>query len=823
MIEALWLDLRYAVRELGRSKAFSCIAIGSLAVGIGAATATFAAVDALMLRPLPVQSPDRLVAFSTASGRGWAYWSNAAFVRWRNDPGRLYDVAAGSDVMPLKTAGDHSQSSGDVRVALVSDNYFQVLGAGIVFGRAFASAEANVPGQSNVAVISDNFWQLRFDRSPDVLTKTIELQGVEYAVIGVAPRRFTGHVVGYPADVWLPLAMQPVVKPGFAGLEQGAGPEVKWLQVIGRMNDDTTPERVAVTARLARQSFLAEKAARVGADTPEGRRDRAERVAILPAAKGNSPARARFERPLLILAGITALVLLVACTNFTNLMIARTEARRKEFAIRLALGGRPWRLVQQAATECVATAIGAGGLGLLVTVWAIALTMPLVAALEPIDFGLDLNGRVLAFAGVCVSLAVAFGLWPCMRPVRAAGITSVQHAANWRGDGRTRSTARRLLLVAQLAACTVLLIGAGLLLRTVVNLRSQDLGYDPQVLLIPIAAERPGASREATAALVQQLREELLTVPGVQAVGISGAVLLDNRAYWVDGSQQLTTDRGVALAGSQWTFAPVGDGLFDALDMRLVRGHGLSDRGQSKDEVVLNQSLATFLFGEDDPIGRRLALGPKAPMQTIVGVVKDARQVSPRDRGLGVVYGPLRQVGYVTMAVRADTASRETTAAIRQQASAILANVQEGRMATIAEELDRAIARERLMSGISLVLSLLAVGIACVGLYALIAYSVTRRHHELGIRLALGATGQQLVRMLLGEGAAIVVAGLAIGIPLGIAASRLLSSQLYDVTAGDPWTVLTVGALLTSVAMAAALRPALGAARVDPSELLRHE
>lgn len=821
--EELARDLRYAAREARRSVGFTCIAVGSLAIGIGAATATFAVIDAVILRPLPVRAPERLIAFSTASARAWTNWSYAAFARWRNAPADVYTVAASSEVVPLNMPSDGSAPSDDVRVSLVSDNYFQVVGADIVLGRGFAAADTVARAPASVAIISDGFWRRRFSAAPDVLTRTLELGGAQYAVVGVARRGFAGHSVGYPSDVWVPLTAQPALMPGLQGLDESAGPEARWLKVVGRLADGVSLDRATAAAGLVRQVFLTEKAARLGVQSPESARDRRERFQLVAAAKGDTPVRARFERALTILAGITLLVLLVACTNFTNLMFARSEGRRREFAIRLALGGRRWRLVRQSAVECLGLATAAGALSLLFATWATSMAMTLVAAIEPVDFALELDARVLAFASGCALVAVGFGLWPCTRPVRSAEIASVRQATGEWGGGRVRTAANRLMLIVQLVVCAVLLIGAGLLLRTVVNLRTQDLGYDRQVLLVPIATERPGLSQESAPAVVEQLRERLSALPAVQAVGVSGSGLLDQNAYWLGGSQGLSTDRGTVLPGTQWTSASVGRDFFEAVGMRLVSGRPFADSpGVDAHEVVINQSLATFLFGEDDPLGRRLGSSPRGPMQTIVGVVKDVRQVSPRDRGLGVVYVPLRRFGRVTFAVRVAGAS-PAAASIRQQAGSLAGSLRAGPITTISEELDRAIARERLMTGIALFLAVLVVSIGCVGLYALMSYDVARRHRELGIRSALGATAGQLVTIVLRDAAAILIPALIIGIPLGVAVSRLLSSELYGVDIGDPWILVTAGVLLSIVAMGATLRPARTASRIDPIALLRHE
>lgn len=819
LIEDLVRDLRYAGREMRRSAGFTAIAVSSLAVGIGAATATFAVTEAVMLRPLPVRSPERLIAFTTAADRDWRTWSYATFARWRRASGDLYEAAAASDVRMIASRPSGGQPLEDVPVSLVSDNYFDVIGARVVFGRPFAASDATSPGTGGVAIISDGFWRRRFGGTSDVLAKTIELRGAQFAVIGVTESGFTGHSLGYPVDVWVPLTMQPALLPGMQGLDESAGAEARWLKVVGRLAGNTGIERAQAAAQMARQVFLTEKAARLGANSAEAARDRKESFRLVAGASGDDAVREQFARPLMFLAIMTALVLVVACTNFTNLMFARAEARRREFLIRLALGGGQWRLIRESAAECLALSGIGGALALLFAIWATSMAMTLASAMEPFEFAIGLNARVLAFAGACVIAATAFGLWPCRRLVRSTVISSVHNDRNPAG---ARPVANRIMLVGQLVVCAILMFGAGLSLRTVINLRTQELGYERNVLLIPIAAERPGQPPEAAAALVEQIRQRLGAIPGVLAAGAFASPLLDYRAYWVDGSEQLRTDRGEAAAGMKWTFAFAGPGFFDAVGMQAVHGRPLSDTGQGS-EVVINQSLARALFGDADPIGRNFGMNPNAPMLTVVGVMKDARQISARDRGIGVAYLPIHGYGRVTLAVRLVNSSLAQADSVRRQAQAVLGDVQAGPMTTTSQELERSIARERLTSGIALLLAVLVVAIGCVGIYALITYDVTRRQREFGVRLTLGATAGRLLTTVLRDGAVIVAPALAIGLPAGVAISRLLASQLYGVDARDPWTLASVAILLSAVAMGAAFRPAWFASRIDPATLLRHE
>ena len=827
VLEDLAGDLRYAMREMRRSAGFTCVAASSLAMGIGAVTAAFAVIDVFMLRGLPVRDPERLVAFSTGDSPAWGTWPYASFTHWRNSPDRLFEVAAASDVRPYDVPLRGTEKPGEVRVTLVSGNYFQVMGADVALGRALTDADSPAPGAAPAAVISDAFWERWFGRNPDVLSKTIDLRGFSYEVVGVAQEGFTGHAVGQPSDVWIPLTMQAALMPeGSRLLEDRWGTGARWLRVIARLGAGVSVGQAAVSANLIRQRFVADRAAALGAGSPEAIRDRQQVVSLLTATTGYAPERVRYGRPVMILFSITALVLLVACANFTNLLLARSEGRRKEFGIRLALGGRRWRLIRQSASECIVLAFMAGVLGLLLANWATTVSLKQFAVMiTPVEFTFEYDARVLGFAAACVAVVIVFGLWPCTGPARSASVSSVYQTAGTDTRPRTRAIAGRAMLIGQLAMCTVLLIAAGLLLRTVTNLRSQELGFDRNVLLVTVSPGHAGYSGEAAAMLLERVRERLAAMPGLGAVGVSGPALLDSTHYWIDGSQGLTTDRGVVLPGARWTFAAVGPGFFEAVGMPLVYGRAFDNRDALPpgEGIIINQSLATFLFGTDNAIGRKLRMSPRAPMQSVIGVVQDARQTSPRDRGVGVIYSPLRGFNRVVLAIRTAGPPSDAAPVIQHQIGSIAGDLPVENIRTIAAVLDEAIAQERLMSAISLVLATLVVAIGCVGLYAVIAYEVAQRTRELGIRLALGATSGQVATLVLRDSALLVVPALAIGLPVGMTVSRALSSQLYGVQPGDPWTLASVALLLTMVALVATLRPAHTASSIDPIVLLRAE
>jgi predicted permease len=825
ILEDFIQDMRYAVREIRRTPGFTGVAVVSLSVGIGALVATFAIVDAFTLRGLPVHRPDRLVAMSTLDSANWESWSYGAFRAWRESPDRRFDVAAASDVTAYDVAPPGSDKPHEVRVTLVSGNYFDVMRADVVIGRPLADADDSAAGAQPVVVISQAFWERWFAGAPDILTKTIDIQGRRYAIAGVAGKRFSGHAVAQPTDVWIPLVRQPQMMPGAPDLLKGRrAMEASWLRVVARLRDGIDIREASLSADLIHRRFVVGIAAELGESSPAVARARKRVVSLLTATTGFAPERARYGRPFLILSGITALVFLVACANFSNLMVARAARRRREFAIRLALGGGRWRLIRQSMTECALLAAGAGILGLLMAEWATTAALKQFAVMIiPIQLSLAIDGRVLAFAAGLALAATAFGLLPWVRQLRsAAALTMCQST---RAESSGRAISGRIVMIAQIAMCAVLLVGAGLLFRTVTNLRSQDLGFDRNVLLVPLSPGGAGYRGDAAKMLIERIRERLSAVAGIQAVGVSGPALLDPTNYWIDDSQRLSTDSGVVLPGKHWALAFVGPEFFTAVGIPILQGRTFhdDDARPSNDVIIVNQSLSTLLFGNGNPLDRRVRLSSGSPLLSVVGVVGDATQTSPRDRDLGVIYQPVRGYGRVVLAVRTAGPPSEIAPVVAHQIGSIASDLSIDNVQTIAQALDAAIAEERFMSGIAIVLSGLVILIGCVGVYALMSHDVAQRTHELGVRLALGATGPSVAMLILRDGLTFVLPALSFGIPLGIIASRPLSSQLYGVDTSDPWTLSSVALLLTAVALLATFRPALTASRIDPIALLRSE
>jgi putative ABC transport system permease protein len=428
---------------------------------------------------------------------------------------------------------------------------------------------------------------------------------------------------------------------------------------------------------------------------------------------------------------------------------------------------------------------------------------------------------VLSFAVGCVGLVVLFGLVPCLKGAR---LTASQHLAQAATRERRGNAMGRVFLVAQLALCAILLIAAGLMVRTVDNLRSQSLGFDRNVLLLTLAPARAGYSGDAAAMLLERVRERLLAIRGVSSVSATSAPLLDNRAYWVDSSERLSIDVGAPMPGARWTFAEVGPGFFETMGMPLVRGRGLeeADFNPPAQVAVINQSLARVLFGSEDPIGRAVGVAGSPATSVVVGVVNDARQTSPRDRGLAVIYHPLRRPPpQVVLAIRTIGPAADAVDVVRHQLGAMDQDLPIVDVQTIEDLLNAAIGQERLLATFASWLGLLVIVVTCIGLHALVDNHVAERTHEIGVRLALGATRGGVALRVLRHSGSLVGLALCVGVPLSLAATRPLSSQLYGLRPDDPQTITAVILLLLAVAFVAAIRPARSAARVDPIVLLR--
>jgi predicted permease len=844
-MEDLMQDLRYSMRTLRKNPGFTAVATLTLALGIGANTAIFSVIDALMLKRLPVRNPEQLVRLEVHSvniypngatdPRTGYDFLHSTFLKFRTLTDLFSDVSGitqidRSNVMVDGPGG--GIDSGQVVVGMASGNYFSNLGVQAALGRTFTPDDDRIPGGHPVTVISYGYWERRFARAANMVGRTLTLNGTKYDIIGVAAKGFSGDWVGKPVDFWVPFMMGLQVAP-----EAPGGDLARWgVRVIGRLKPGVKKEQAEAAAQLLHQQILLR-----GFPNPSPlalKNIASNRIELVPAATGYSPQRQTFRQPLTILMIVVGLLLLIACANVANLLLARAAARQREMAVRLALGAGRGRVIRQLLAESALLAILGGALGLLFAWWgtnALAVFMqsgPMTGPLLSTNLRLDLHpdARVFAFtAALCLTTAILFGLAPALRSSRV----SLTPALMGHGAGSDNADRRfglgQALVIAQVALSLILLIGAGLFARTLSNLKAQDLGFDREhTLLVWLAPGQTGRPVQALVELYRTVKERLSTIPGAYSASVSMGGVLDGSEGGASSELFIIPDQS-SRPGLKLKVAFVSPEFFETVGIPLLRGRDFTeqDTEPSPRVAIINETTARFFFGDQNPIGKRIDdPGPDGESE-IVGMVKDAKTGTPRD-DRGVIYRPYRQRERFLrtnwcVAVRATGEPTALTASIRRELRNIDPNLPVLRINTIKQQLDDILFQERLIASLSGFFGLLAVALASLGLYGVVSYTVARRTHEIGIRLALGATQADALRMILKESLALALAGVAIGVPVTLAATRLISSRLFGVGAADPLTIAAASALLLAVAAMAALLPARRAARVDPMTALRCE
>jgi predicted permease len=827
-LERFVQDLRYGLRLMARSPGFTAVAVLSLALGIGANTAIFSVFDALLLRTLPVRNPEQLITLTRTDGRRTGdSISYPMFQNFRNlrqvfsNMSALYQTGQ-SNVMINGPGG--GLDDGTVVVGLVSGSYFSMLGVKPSMGRLLTSDDDRVSGGHPVTVIGYNYWQRRFGGARDVPGRTLTFNNTTYTILGVAAKGFSGEAIASPTDLWIPMAMESQVIPDRPGLLTNQSS--MWTHVIGRMQPGMTAQKAQPLMQVTFQQLLLERAG-AGASPQTLQQLAEQRIQLEPAGRGFAVQREFFAQPLKILLIVVAVVLLIACANIANLLLARSAARQREMAVRLAIGAGRSRIVRQLLTESVLLATMGGALGLLFAKWGTKILLDLAASgRAPMHLDIHPDARILAFtAALCVLTGIVFGLAPAF----SASKVSLTPALNERGAGPRRIVLGKLLVISQVALSLLLLIGAGLFVGTLRNLKSQDLGFDREhVLLIWTAPARSNGQGAALARLYEAVQERLSSLAGVTSVSPSRNGLLSGfvgiRQVNVEGyAAQANEDMGV-----QWSL--VAPKFFETVGMRLLLGRDITPRDSetAPKVAIINETMARDFFRGQNPIGKRFAMGRDEgyPVE-IVGVVQDSKYFSLRDKKDRMMYLPyrqdLRQLTGMCVAVRTVGELPGLVSRIRDA----LRNIDQGlriqKIETTEDQVNATIVQDRLLAVISGFFGLLAVLLACLGLYGVMSYTAARRTNEIGIRLALGATRASMLGMVLKESLLLVVAGIAIGVPVALAAARLISGLLFGVSATDPATISMACVLMIAVAAVAALAPARRAARVDPMVALRYE
>jgi len=826
-------DLRFAFRILRRSPAFTGVAILSLGLGISASTAVFTVMDALLLRNLPVKQPKQLVIFGQGRMSGITdsfpngkseLFSQPFFQVVRAQNHVFSDVAAMESVHADGRAriGGTSAEPEPVKIRLVSGNYFSLLGVGASAGRVLAPDDDRELGGHPVAVMSHAFWERRFGRDAGVVGRTLTFNDTVFIIIGVAAREFFGTVVGESQDFWIPLSMQAQAQPWRSDWWQ-ARTQSLWL--MGRRKPGVSMAEAQANTNVVFQQWLHEIAG--ASPSPEQLQDmRKAQVDLTEAATGFSRLRDRFSRPLEILMVVVGLVLLIACCNIANLLLARAAGRQREIAVRLALGAERRRLVRQLLSESLLLALMGGALGVLIAWWGGPLLVSMVAnGPDPLPLDVGPNSRALLFTfGIALLTGLLFGIAPALR-MTDVGVGFALKEGKGTGRSHSRSRVGQALVVGQVALALFLMVGAGLFIRTLEKIEQIEAGFDKDKVVLA-RLDRDSSRLKGPALIsVSRLQEaRVRTLPGVKAASFSW--LNFNEGQWSSSVWPQGVARTRANAKSS-NGNRVGAQYFETLGMPIVMGRsfGPQDTPQSQRVAVVNETLAQRLYPESSPLGRHLSLGGNEI--EIVGIVKDAKYTSLREKPRGMFYVHNEQEqgpeGYESLVVRVTGKPEALMSQIRATLRTEDPNLAISEVTTLGELVDRSLGREKLLAKLAGFFGVLALLLASIGLYGVIAYSVALRRNEIGIRMALGARPDSVLRMVLGESLVVAALGLAVGIPAALACGRLLSSLLYGVEAYDPLTIAGAAAVMLAVALAASFLPARRAALLDPCAALREE
>jgi len=814
-METLLQDLRYGLRVMRKSPGFTAVAIVTLALGIGANTAIFSVVDAVVLKALPVHDPQQLVYVHLlhADGRDADGFPVPLFQELQ----RQSDAAAG--LVGFDGALFNASFDGKpelIQGHFVSGNFYSVLGVPAEIGRTIAPEDDQLSDKPPAAVISYEYWKRRFNLDPDVLGKTIYLDRVPFTIVGVTPRGFLGVPPEQSSMITIPMVMHSRL----------ALKDHTTLDVAARLKPDVTESQTAGRLTdLVRQ--IAEQQISV-ADSPfVDRHDiLTQRIDLIPAGRGGIH---EFSLQLRILMAVVGVLLLIACVNIANLLLARSTVRRHEIATRLALGASRTRVIRQMLTESLLLASCGGVLGFLLSFWTADL-LPTLLSYDEIP--VNLNFRILAFtAAATVAAGVLFGVLPALRGTRFELISTLKQSPG-RTGGPHRSRLGRALVVAQVSLSFALLMSAGLFLRTLLKLNSVDPGFRREhILLASMYPTILGYQGEKELNLYRDVLDQVKTMPGVEAASLSRFHVL--QGYWSRGVF-LSAQVGQALQTTEVSCNAVAPEFFRTLGVPLLLGrdfNGTETTGSSKVAIV-SESFARKLFLGTNPIGQTFRFNDQAGLVTVVGVVKDVRNRSLRgsdaDHPALASYVPMAQappeiLGQVTIEIRATGDPTALTEALRQRVQAVDKDLTFRKVYTQASLMDESMSDERALATLTSGFGLVAVLLAGIGLFGVTAYSVAQRTREIGIRMALGAQRTNILRLVLSEAMILVVVGLGIGATGAVMATRLIAAQLFGVAPTDPVTIGAALLLMTTVAGTATIVPARRATKVDPMVALRYE
>jgi predicted permease len=829
----LMQELRFALRTLSKNPGFTSVVLLVLALGIGANTAIFGLIDQLLVRTLPVRDPEKLVVLDAPGPFSGSTHNNSEvltpishpmFVGLRDGNQVFSSVLARFAASAHVTAGDVTER---VQVDLVSGTFFETLGVGPAVGRVLSPQDDLQPGAHPVVVLSHAFWERKFAKDPEVVGRAIVVNGHPMTVVGVAARGFHGVEVGESYDIYIPLMMQPSILPTWQrGIHDW---RMRWLTPMARLKEGVSLDEARAGVNVLYRQLL-QQDLETTSSRSESFRERfaAKELVILEGGKGVSGLRHQSRTPLLVLMGMVGLVLLIACANAANLLLARASARRREIALRIALGASRIRLVRGLLLESVLLALAGGALGTVFAIWtsdALLRSLPNVNASRVFAAEPDLRVMLFTFV-VSLLTGLVFGAVPALSATHMAVAPTLKNEAGSlasRSSGRFRSG----LVVAQVALSLLLLIGAGLFVRSLSNLAALDPGFAPDHLLaFSVNPSLNGYELSRRMETIARIRDEIAAEPGVRSVSLAEIALMT-------GSNSSSTIKVEGYdAKEEENMNPDLNGVapefFDTLGIPLLSGRDFTEADDldAPRVAVVNENFARYFFGESDPLGRRFTFGRNDTEIVIVGVSASGKSISMREEPGRFLYFPYTQstdLGEVTFYVRATVDPESLGSRIREVVSKVDAALPVTDLKTMNRQIAESLFVERMVAALSVAFGGLATLLAAVGLYGLLSYTVSMRTREIGIRLALGAERRGLLLLVLKQVAFLALVGVAIGLPAGLFFGRLVESELYGLNARDPLAIGMATFLLLATAALAGALPAARASRVDPMVALRHE
>lgn len=842
LMESLWYDLRFALRVFRRSPGFTCVAVLSLSLGIGANTAIFSLIHAVLIRNLPVPQPKHLVLVDwevkewpgalRQSGFGGSL-SYGAFqaVHSRTDIVDGFFGFAPFGFDPANTTVKFDGHSTLLDGSVVTGDYFSTLGVHPVLGRTIGP-EDELRSSPRVAVLNYDDWQHIFSGATDVVGKSILVNGSPAAIVGVAPPGFDGLLQGQHTDIWVSLGDGGGIYPYGTVTPNGEpGPLDNhvwfWITSVARLKPGISQEQAKAALNVTFQQFLRSDVMKTVADS------QLPHIEFKPAAQGINRLANRLEDPLALVQGIVALVLLIACANLAGLLLARAAERQNEIGIRLALGARRRQIVRQLLIEALLIAFAGAVAGLAIALWGARALLLLFTAGQTVSLNVSLEPAVLAFAAaLAIATTLLFALVPALRATRLDVNSAVKGSVQGAAPGfERRSWLRSVLVCTQVALSLLLMTGAGLFLRTLRNLEAIDLGFNREnVLIFGINPSELGYSDTKLVSTYVSLLDHLDAIPGVRSATASGLALISG---WINnGPVSVDNPPSNPKATSNIYTNSVGPRFFETMGIALILGRPI-DRGDLERQrrvAVINSTMAHQIWGDANPLGRRFSSGNKfdpAKSYEVIGVAQDAKFANVREKFHASTYVPFSQVpwklGQLYFEVRSAGEPSAIASAVRVAVRSTDANLVPFQMKTQSVEIYDSLATPRLFAKLSSIFGLLAISLAAVGLFGLLSYLVTQRTHEIGIRMALGAQRTDILGVVLRSVGWVVATGALVGGAGALVAARVLRSYWYGVEPSDPVTVIAAAACLCVVAIVACWIPARRAARVDPMVALRHE